>query len=47
MDAGPNIHVIVEARHRELWRERLTQRFGSGAILLDQPGFGARLFRTS
>ncbi len=42
LDAGPNLHVIVEAASAESWRKELQQRFGAQAILEDRPGLGAR-----
>jgi diphosphomevalonate decarboxylase len=44
MDAGPNVHLIVETADADLWRERLIRRYGAGAFLEDEPGDGAAPF---
>lgn len=41
LDAGPNIHLIVPLRNKELWRERLKKEFPESALLEDTPGLGA------
>jgi diphosphomevalonate decarboxylase len=41
MDAGPNVHLIVEATDADLWRERLIRRYGADSFLEDEPGDGA------
>jgi diphosphomevalonate decarboxylase len=41
LDAGPNIHVIVEKSVQSLWRARLKERFPQYGILEDEPGEGA------
>ena len=41
MDAGPNIHVTVEASRAAQWRERLRKQFAGWPILEDHPGTGA------
>jgi diphosphomevalonate decarboxylase len=40
-DAGPNVHLIVEAADADLWRERLIRRYGADSLLEDEPGSGA------
>lgn len=45
LDAGPNIHVIVEKKFREEWRDRLKGHFAGNVILEDQQGKGASLIR--
>jgi diphosphomevalonate decarboxylase len=42
MDAGPNIHLTVEASQAAVWRERLMQKYGATGFLEDRPGLGAR-----
>ncbi len=44
LDAGPNIHVIVESHRRSEWRERLRECFSNSVILEDKQGQGARFF---
>jgi diphosphomevalonate decarboxylase len=46
MDAGPNVHLIVEAADADLWRERLIRRYGADSFLEDQPGDGAAPLRS-
>lgn len=41
LDAGPNVHLIVRASDRELWRARISERFPELKVLEDQPGAGA------
>ncbi|MEK6577815.1 MAG: diphosphomevalonate decarboxylase [Bdellovibrionota bacterium] len=41
LDAGPNIHVLVDARDAGSWRQRLFEKFGMNRVLEDQPGGGA------
>jgi diphosphomevalonate decarboxylase len=43
LDAGPNIHVIVEKSDQEVWRNRLRERFAQSIILEDEQGFGAEI----
>ena len=43
LDAGPNIHVIVPARAKKQWREKLVDKFGEGKILEDRAGHGAEI----
>ena len=43
LDAGPNIHVIVEKKDREIWRSRLKDFFGDTVILEDGQGIGASI----
>ncbi len=43
LDAGPNVHLIVESRNREEWYARLRERFPLFEILQDSPGLGAEL----
>lgn len=43
LDAGPNLHVIVERNQQDLWRERLKNQFVGVPILEDQPGSGASI----
>jgi diphosphomevalonate decarboxylase len=47
MDAGPNVHIIVQSQDTSEWRELLRGRFGSDAVLEDRPGLGARIERVS
>ncbi len=42
LDAGPNVHVSVELSMREVWRNRLKEKFGNGLILEDELGGGCR-----
>jgi diphosphomevalonate decarboxylase len=42
LDAGPNIHIIVESQHADLWRKRIRDRFPGVRLLEDRPGPGAR-----
>lgn len=43
LDAGSNVHVIVDAEERGIWRERLNEAFPGQAILEDRQGPGAEL----
>jgi len=47
MDAGPNIHIIVEKSQRDLWRERISKQFSHSVILEDEQGRGASLLGMS
>ncbi len=40
LDAGPNVHVIVEKAHREEWLRQWRERFSHYSILEDEPGLG-------
>jgi diphosphomevalonate decarboxylase len=42
LDAGPNIHIIVESKNADLWRKRIRDRFPGVRLLEDCPGPGAR-----
>jgi diphosphomevalonate decarboxylase len=42
LDAGPNIHIIVESKQADLWRKRIRDRFPGVRLLEDRPGPGAR-----
>ncbi len=41
LDAGPNIHVLVEQSRAERWRATLCDRFGAERLLEDRQGTGA------
>lgn len=41
LDAGPNVHIIVESRFADEWRSRLKERFPTHTLLEDRPGTGA------
>ena len=41
MDAGPNLHVLVETDQASRWRELLAAKFGAGKLLEDRQGLGA------
>ncbi len=43
LDAGPNIHIIVEKSAREFWRNRLREHFLDTVILEDEEGEGASI----
>jgi diphosphomevalonate decarboxylase len=43
MDAGPNVHILVDESMRSAWRMRLKSAFPSFRILEDGEGRGARL----
>lgn len=43
LDAGPNVHVLVPKADQQLWRARLAEKFGSGALLEDSQGSGAEV----
>jgi diphosphomevalonate decarboxylase len=43
LDAGPNIHILVEKRYRDQWRARLKEHFTDTVILEDEQGYGAQL----
>lgn len=43
MDAGPNIHVLVEATRASEWSEKLSHWMGGGKVLRDSQGAGPRL----
>jgi diphosphomevalonate decarboxylase len=45
MDAGPNVHVSVQASSAEEWRRRLHSWFGAERVLMDHEGKGAELIR--
>lgn len=47
LDAGPNIHVIVEKAQQQQWRDRLHRCFQGQRILEDEQGTGASLIRIS
>jgi diphosphomevalonate decarboxylase len=42
LDAGPNLHIIVESRLADQWKSRLRERFPETRLLEDRPGPGAR-----
>ncbi len=44
LDAGPNLHIIVESKHADQWRKRLQERFPQTRLLEDRPGQGARVW---
>jgi diphosphomevalonate decarboxylase len=44
LDAGPNIHVLVEKSQQELWRKRLRDQFIDCAILEDEQGEGSKIY---
>ena len=44
LDAGPNIHILVEKSSRQEWQKRLQEGFPGYTILEDQQGTGARLW---
>jgi diphosphomevalonate decarboxylase len=41
LDAGPNIHVLVEEKNQEIWREKLRNQFSDVILLEDIQGNGA------
>lgn len=41
LDAGPNLHITVEASQAQAWATRLAERFPGVTILRDRPGRGA------
>ena len=41
LDAGPNIHVLVDKARAERWRAILGDRFGEERLLEDRQGTGA------
>jgi diphosphomevalonate decarboxylase len=41
LDAGPNIHIIVESHLASRWRDRIRERFPTVRLLEDKPGQGA------
>ena len=43
LDAGPNVHVMVEKAHQTAWREKLRAHFQSYEILEDEQGSGASI----
>jgi diphosphomevalonate decarboxylase len=43
LDAGPNVHILVDESRRAEWRTRLKQSFPGIRILEDGEGAGARL----
>jgi diphosphomevalonate decarboxylase len=43
LDAGPNIHIIVDKKDREMWRTRIKQRFSDLVVLEDEQGAGASI----
>ena len=43
LDAGPNLHIIVDRKDREVWRSRLRAEFSSFQILEDTQGLGAKI----
>ena len=43
LDAGPNIHVIVEADRAAEWKVRFARDFAGLGLLEDRPGAGAEL----
>ncbi len=43
LDAGPNIHVTVDARDRDEWGAYFTKNFPQLQVLEDKPGSGAEL----
>jgi diphosphomevalonate decarboxylase len=45
MDAGPNLHLIVDASKASLWRNRIVERYGPNSLLEDEPGAGAAPMR--
>jgi diphosphomevalonate decarboxylase len=47
LDAGPNVHVLVEEGRRAEWRTKLQRSFPGVRILEDGEGSGARLFESS
>jgi diphosphomevalonate decarboxylase len=44
LDAGPNIHLIVETRFADEWRARIRERFPHVRLLEDRPGQGAQVW---
>lgn len=45
MDAGPNVHVIVEASENKLWRSQFAEILPEFRFLEDEPGAGATIVR--
>ncbi len=43
LDAGPNVHVIVDRSEKDLWRSRLKEQFKDFQILEDAQGQGAKI----
>ena len=43
LDAGPNVHLIVDRKDRELWRSRLQKQFEGYQVLEDAQGQGAKI----
>lgn len=44
LDAGPNIHVIVDEADKLQWREKLREHFKGYVVLEDQQGYGAETY---
>ena len=43
LDAGPNVHVSVDAAQAPIWKARLSRQFGNYPLLEDRSGRGAQL----
>jgi diphosphomevalonate decarboxylase len=43
LDAGPNVHVLVDRAERGKWDKILSERFGSENLLRDSQGYGAEI----
>jgi diphosphomevalonate decarboxylase len=42
LDAGPNIHILVDQKDRDRWLQELRENFSKWNILEDEAGEGAR-----